>query len=204
MDYERYFAVEFRKIAKWVGVVLVFLVILVWVVLWARFSANYQGVVQVRKFYNERVLQKRSLPDELPYVMQVQERSDSEYVYELWGKIKTLDYTNYMMTLIDKRGNEWEIQMIHAPYHEANKIGIEIQEFAIDTSGMAVGRAIPLTIDRRAPEMTDPYLANGDMIVVVWKDTLNLMQIDQRNQIGEYTVMLSGDISRPIRKVVAK
>ncbi|MBI5822945.1 MAG: hypothetical protein HZB18_02885 [Chloroflexi bacterium] len=145
------------------------------------------------------------MPDALPYVMQVREVKEQEYVYELWGRIKALDYANYMMTIEDKRGREWRVQMIHPPYHEANKIGIEMHEFEIErSSGKTVGRARLLVIDRREVEQTKQYLAVGDMMSVVWKDKLTLSQIYQAHRRGVYLVSLSGDITRPIRKVVGK
>lgn len=205
MENEQGFSIGLKKLARWAGYLLLVLIFLAWVVLWARRSANLPGVIQVRKFYNERVLEEKYLPDALPYVIQVRESSEEGYVYELWGRIKTLDYVNYIMTLEDKRGQEWKVQMIHPPYHNANKIGIEMHEFEVERdSGKVVGRAVPLTIDRRDPDKTQPYLAVGDMMSVVWKEQMTLAQIYERNRNNDYLVVVPSDTIRPIRKVVGK
>lgn len=205
MENENNFALGFKKIAKWVGIVLAFLMIVVWVILWARFSANYSWVMPIREFYLDKVVIARALPDRLPHTIQPKQIASESYWYEMWGRIVTIDYVSYTMTLQDKRGDEWRVRLIHAPYHEANKIAIEIQEWEVDReSGKKTGRARPLTIDRRAPELTEPYLQVGDMMDIVWKDTLTLAEIYQRNRSGEYLIMLSGDTPRPIRKVVGK
>lgn len=205
MENERGFAVGFSKIAKWAGVALVLLVVFVWVVLWARFSANYSWVMPVRQLYLDKVVIAQALPDTLPHTIQPKQKVDEGYWYEMWGRIVAVDYTSYIMTIRDSGGVEWRVRMIHAPYHEANKVEIEIQEWEVDrNSGQKVGRARALTIDKRAPEDTAPYLAVGDMMDVVWKDNSTLTEIYQHNQRGEYVIMLSGDLARPIRKVVAK
>lgn len=206
MENEQGFTVGLTKIAKWAGMALAVLALMAWVAGYAAFSANYPGVWQARKYYNERVLERKSLPDELPYVAQVRERGEGGYTYELWGKIETLDYAGYLMTLKDKRGQEWRVRLVQAPYYQRDRIGIKLHEFTINReSGMGMGgRAVPLTIDRRAPELTEPYLQAGDMISAVWNDPLVLSEIYRRNRRGEYTVELTGEIPRPIRKVVGK
>jgi hypothetical protein len=193
------------KLTKWVGIVLAFFVIVVWVVLWARFSANYAWVMSIREFYLDKVVIARVLPDKLPHTVQPKRKADEGYWYEMWGRLVSVDYASYTMTIEDKRGEEWKVMMIHAPYHEANKIGIEIREWEVDReTSQKIGRDIPLTIDRREPDKTEPYLVVGDMMDVVWKDKLTLLQIYQAQRKGEYLVMLSGEIKRPIRKVVGK
>ena len=185
--------------------VLLVLICLVWIILGARFSANYPGIVQVRKFYNERVTESLTLPDELPYVIQVREIVDDGYEYEIWGRIAALDYANYQMTLVDKKGVEWVVRMIHPPYHNANKIEVVIQETVMEReSGRVYGQPTTLTIDRREPEKTRAYLQVDDMINVIWRDTRTLAGIYRENAIGEYRMVATGERPRPIRKVVGR
>lgn len=195
-----------KKFSLIAGVIALCLALLFWLIFYANVSANIGWVIPVRKLWHERVIEPRQLlSDQLPYVIQTRGVSDGVYVYELWGRIENVDYTTYTMTLIDKRGNKWRVQMIHPPYHEANRIGIEIYEYSIEReSGRMVGRAIPLTIDRRAPEQTKQYLAAGDMMSVVWREKVKLTEVLRRNRGGDYLVVVPGDITRPIRKVVGQ
>jgi|CXWL01.1.fsa_nt_gi hypothetical protein len=205
MENEQSFAVLIKKISKWVGIILAFLMILVWVLLYAVFSANYPGVVQARKLYHERVMEPRSLPDALPYIVQVKDVGESGYTYELLGRIVNVDYASYTLTLADKGGVEWRVRMIHAPYHEANKIEINLSEIRVDRVSRLMSIVpVSLTIDRRKIEETRDYLQVGDMMDIVWRDTKKLPAIMRENRAGEYLVELAGDIVRPIGKVVGK
>lgn len=194
-----------KKFTLIAGGVALCLALLLWMVFYANVSANIGWVIPVRKLYHERVIEPRQLPDKLPYVLQVIGVSDGVYEYELWGRIESVDYATYTMTLVDKRGDSWRVRMIHPPYHEANRIEIEINEYSIERdTGKLVGRARPLVIDRRVPEQTKQYLAVGDMMNVLWKEQMTLSEILQRNRNGDYLVVVSGDTTRPIRKVVGK
>lgn len=125
MDQEK----KFTLIAT--GVTLC-LALLLWLVFYANVCANIGWVIPVRKLYHEQFVEPRKLPDELPYVIQTRSVADGVYEYELWGRIESVDYATYTMTIVDKRGDSWRVQMIHPPYHEANKIEIEIHEFEIE------------------------------------------------------------------------
>lgn len=205
MENEKSLVRFLKKFALIISVVVLCLVLIVWTVLQSSVGANIRWVIPVRKLYHERVVEPSKLPDELPYVIQARDIVDGVYEYELWGRIRSVDYTTYIMTLVDKGGREWRVQMIHTPYHEANKIGIEIHEFEIErSSGKTVGRAVPLTIDRRDPDQTEAYLAVGDMMSVVWKDNKKLSEILRQSHAVDYLVVVTGDITRPIRKVVGE
>ncbi len=194
-----------KKFTLIAGVIALCLALLLWLVFYANVSANIGWVIPLRKLYHEKVIEPRKLPDELPYVIQARGLSDGMYEYELWGRIESVDYATYTMMIVDKRGDKWRVQMIHPPYHEANKIEIEMHEFEIEReSGKTVGRARPLTIDRREPEQTEQYLAAGDMMSVVFKEQMTLSEILRCNRNGDYLVVVPGDIARPIRKVVGK
>lgn len=194
-----------KKITLVVGVLVLCLSCVIWIILYANASANVGWLIPVRRFYHERLVEPRKLPDELPYVIQVRGVTEGVYEYELWGRIVSVDYATYTMMIVDKRKREWRVQMIHPPYHEANKVGIEIHEFEIErASGNTVGRARSLVIDRRAPEQTEQYLVAGDMMSVVWREQMKLAEVLRRNHNGDYLVVVPGDIIRPIRKVVGK
>jgi hypothetical protein len=153
MENEKSLVRFLKKFALITGVLVLFLAFGVWIVLQSSMGANIRWAIPIRKLYHERVVEPNKLPDELPYVIQTRSVVDGVYEYELWGRMQSVDYSTYIMTLVDRGGREWRVQMIHPPYHEANKIGIEIHEFEVErSSGKTVGRARPLVIDRRAPE----------------------------------------------------
>ena len=99
MENENNFGVVLKKITKWVGTFALVLAFLIWVMLDARFSANYSWVMPVREWYLDRIVIARALPDNLPHTIQPKQKADEGYWYEMWGRLVSVDYASYTMTI---------------------------------------------------------------------------------------------------------
>ncbi|MBV5322699.1 MAG: hypothetical protein JZU60_02555 [Ilumatobacteraceae bacterium] len=134
---------------------------LIYLLLYAPFTANNKFVIPVRKDFYENVLYKVFTPERLPYGVMVREinrlvSGEMEYSYALIGRLVAVDVKGSLLSIKDKNGMVWEMDFGKSIYPAVE---------GADYRNLMVSEVIKYHLLNIAkPEEPGSYLQPGDIV----------------------------------------
>ena len=207
----------------WIGIILgvigaVFILLSLYLLLFAPFTANSKYTILLRKDFYEKVLEKTLLPARLPYQAFVRDVTTSDqgeqiYEYGMMGRFVQLDTGRNLLTLRDMMGKTWFFDFTTQLYSgETSSIyQLMMVEVKIANDGSEQSGIVYCKYDLNHPEATQPYFHPGDIVMIVWRDKRRLPEIlenntgDPRSSLIPLSVVPNGGNGlMPIRKIVGE
>jgi hypothetical protein len=204
-----------RKLG-WIGIILgvvgvVFILLSLYLLLFAPFTANSKYVILLRKSFYEKVLEKTLLPARLPYqafvrYMATNEQSEQIYEYGMMGRFVMIDTEGEILVLKDMAGRTWKMK--YTPYMAVQSIdyrNLMVSEVRIAPDKTQASQIKYYYYNRNNPEETEPYFYPGDMVMVLWNEgrTLSMILADNKRD-PERVIKIEGSYKIPIYKILAK
>ena len=212
-----------KKKFGWLGITLgvigvVFILLSIYLLLFAPFTANGKYVILLRKGFYEKVLEKTLLPSRLPYQafvrdITVNEQGEQTYEYGMMGRFARIDTGRNLLTLTDMMGGTWLFDFTTQVYPAAtsNTYQLMVVEVKIANDGSEQSGIVYYKYDLDNPEATQPYFHPGDIVMIVWRDKRRLPEIledntgDVRSSLIPLSVLPNGeDGIIPIYKIVGE
>jgi len=190
-----------RKIG-WIGIILgvvgvVFILLSLYLLLFAPFTANSKYAILLRNDFYEKVLEQTLLPTRLPYQafvrnVTVDEQGEQLFEYGMMGRFVQLDTGRNLLTLRDMMGKTWFFDFTTQLYSgETSSIyQLMVVEVKIANDGSGQGGIVYYKYDLDDPEATQSYFHPGDIVMIVWRDKRRLPEILDDN---------TGDVAPDLR-----
>jgi len=171
----------------WIGIILgligfVFILLSLYLLLFAPFTANSKYTILLRKDFYEKVLEKTLLPARLPYQAFVRDVTTSDqgeqiYEYGMMGRFVQLDTGRNLLTLRDMMGKTWFFDFTTQLYSgETSSIyQLMVVEVKIANDGSEQSGIVYYKYD------LDNYFHPGDIVMIVWRDKRRLPEILENN-----------------------
>ena len=191
-----------KKKFGWIRIILgvvgiVFILLSLYLLLFAPFTANSKYTILLRKDFYEKVLEKTLLPARLPYQAFVRDVTTSDqgeqiYEYGMMGRFVQLDTGRNLLTLRDMMGKTWFFDFTTQLYSgETSSIyQLMVVEVKIANDGSGQGGIVYYKYDLDDPEATQSYFHPGDIVMIVWRDKRRLPEILDDN---------TGDVAPDLR-----
>jgi len=165
---------------------LTFVLLSIYLVLYAPFLTNNKYVIPVRKAFYEGVLEKVLLPEHLPYSVMVREvnvseSGEREYTYAVVGKFVNIDTESGLLTIRDMNGKMWKMdfatQVYGAPAAGPNYRNLMLVEKIIAGDNTETYETKYYLYSINEAGETEPYFRTGEIVMILWKDKRTLADI---------------------------
>lgn len=204
----------------WTGIIfrvinIVFILLILYLLLLAPFTANGKYVIPLRKDFYEKILEKTLLPTRLPYQafvrdMETSEQGERYYEYGMMGRFARMDAGRNLLTLTDMMGKTWLFDFTTQIYPVAtsNTYQLMVVEVKIANDGSEQSGIAYYKYDLDSPDTTQSYFHPGDIVMMVWRDKRRLEEIlednagDARSSLIPISVIPKGNGLIPIRKII--